>query len=477
MVNKTLVTVSEKRVLRENVVNNAHSRIDLFSVPITALRTRTKEMLALLLDPIKYLPSEEGHQRDWRGLAEFMALQNQHITFLSTQRSSTLKLMDMLVKELDNILSLAELQRILGIIDRWDVIDDTNQLFLDDAELFLNSKEKSLILAEKENGNTTMDDDSNILTTDDVLGYPQKYDAFVLFADEDIEYATELIERLENSGFKLCEKSRDLMAGHLEHEAVCRLISERCSKLILIVTKAFLQSAANTFFVNVAQAFGIEKRRRMIIPCLYENCILPPNLSFYFVLNYQRSGKLYNFWDKLKQSIQNTPAENLAALPANPRITITEVDSPQSSKKSPKCELKSSDAPTTTHPIYNSTKPILVLKKSYSPEPPRKIMPPPQKMRTVSMWELSTENASEFDKNTNAPALLVNDNSTPSSGGTSKMAVIERLRNFMSRNKRSSESGSVGDDDAISTGSAASGGKEKSKKRGFFRKKKIAVAL
>uniref|UniRef100_A0A1L8DAQ0 Tir domain protein n=1 Tax=Nyssomyia neivai TaxID=330878 RepID=A0A1L8DAQ0_9DIPT len=459
-------SVSERRLVRENFVSSAHTRINLHDVPVTALRLKTREMMALLLDPIKFLPSEDGRQRDWRGLAEFTGFRNQDTAFLSTQRSPTIKLLEMLAKQMGEIVNLGELQRILGIIDRWDVVDDTNNSFLEDAEMFLCAKPKFVALPDEESTSSIWVDDSNILTNDDAPGFLQKYDAFVLFADEDIEYATELIERLEDSGFKICEKSRDLKAGHLEYDAVCRLISERCNKLIIIVTRAFLQSAANTFFVNVTQAIAIEKRKRVIIPCLYENCILPTNLSFYFLLNYQRSGKLYNFWDKLKQSIQNTPTETFAALPANPRITITEVDSPQTSKA-----LTHAD---TIHPIYNSTKPTIVLKKSYSPEPQRKIMPPQPNKRTTSMWELSSPGSGKGHDTPLSP-LSTNDQLVSPSGG-SATKKDKWYKKFLTPNtKKSNNVGSGAEDDAISTGSTASAGKEKNKKR-LFRKKKTAVA-
>lgn len=32
---------------------------------------------------------------------------------------------------------------------------------------------------------------------------PQQYDAFLLFADEDIDFATEIIENLETNNFKV----------------------------------------------------------------------------------------------------------------------------------------------------------------------------------------------------------------------------------------------------------------------------------
>lgn len=53
--------------------------------------------------------------------------------------------------------------------------------------------------------------DENIITKDDIIRAqeglsPQLYDAFVLFADEDVDFATELIEKMENYGFKVCHR-------------------------------------------------------------------------------------------------------------------------------------------------------------------------------------------------------------------------------------------------------------------------------
>lgn len=58
--------------------------------------------------------------------------------------------------------------------------------------------------------------------------------------------------------FQLCLKDRDLIGGvTFEHEAVMTLISERCNRLIVIVSTNFLKSPANKFFLNYAQALGI----------------------------------------------------------------------------------------------------------------------------------------------------------------------------------------------------------------------------
>lgn len=105
--------------------------------------------------------------------------------------------------------------------------------------------------------------DKLILTIDDVTniekGLPlQNYDAFVLFDDDDIVRATELIEKLEKEyKFKLCVTERDLVGGNLEFDAVTRLITERCNRMIVIISPAFLESQANKFFLKFAQALGI----------------------------------------------------------------------------------------------------------------------------------------------------------------------------------------------------------------------------
>lgn len=74
--------------------------------------------------------------------------------------------------------------------------------------------------------------DNLILTTDDVHNIseglePQHYDAFVLFDVDDIDFATKLIDNLEEKDLKLCVKERDLVGGKCEHDAVIKLIAER----------------------------------------------------------------------------------------------------------------------------------------------------------------------------------------------------------------------------------------------------------
>lgn len=132
------------------------------------------------------------------------------------------------------------------------------------------------------------------------------YDALVIYNDKDIEFATELIERLETNGHLLCAKDRDLLPGlSFESDAMLSLLSKRCNRLIIIVSKAFLSSPMQIFITNFAQALGIEHDQRKIIPCVLEPCDLPQMLRYCYRLDYYRNNKLFNFWDKLDQSLKS----------------------------------------------------------------------------------------------------------------------------------------------------------------------------
>lgn len=158
------------------------------------------------------------------------------------------------------------------------------------------------------------DPDNDILTLQDLecseKGLPLRiYDAFVIYNDKDVEFASELIERCENMGYSLCIKDRDLLGGlSFESEAILNLLSKRCNRLIIIVSKAFLKSPMLVFITNFAQALGIEQKQRKIIPCFLEPCDLPQMLRFCYGLEYFKSNKLIDFWDRLDKSLKG-PSE------------------------------------------------------------------------------------------------------------------------------------------------------------------------
>lgn len=104
---------------------------------------------------------------------------------------------------------------------------------------------------------------------------------------------------------QLCQNN-DLMTGVMENDAIMRLISERCNRLIVIFSKAFFESASNTFFVKFAQAISLEQRKRKIIPIITEECDIPSQFTLYHKLRYRYPEPTYfNFWERLYESVQN----------------------------------------------------------------------------------------------------------------------------------------------------------------------------
>ncbi|KAK2581227.1 hypothetical protein KPH14_008023 [Odynerus spinipes] len=277
--------------------------VDLSTVPLTALSIKSKQVICNLLNPTKYIPCENGLPRDWRGLAHLSDLEGEIMPMLSSHPDPTMFILQTLEKRGKQ--NLTSLQDMLSMLDRWDIIDDAQDFIEEDAVKYLEHLQNSQTTTDAIEDNV----DAKVLTVDDLYRTRQglenqRYDAFVLYANEDMDFANEMIDKLEKYNIKLCIKDRDLIGGiTFEHEAVMTLISERCNRLIVIVSPDFIKSSANKFFLNYAQAVSIDKRQRKIIPCLYKKCALPPQLSYMFILDYTRVG-LYDFWGRLRDSIQ-----------------------------------------------------------------------------------------------------------------------------------------------------------------------------
>ncbi|XP_018575417.1 myeloid differentiation primary response protein MyD88 isoform X2 [Anoplophora glabripennis] len=294
----------------EQHISDLNGSHDNKHITIRALRRGSRNVISTLLNPIKIIPNDKGLPRDWQGLAELCGISGEKIPSLQQDPDPSNKVLHLWSEEDKNESTIDKFIIYLEELDRFDVIEDISPLIEEDINYF---KQNTSEFSSKY---PDLDSDKYILTIDDVNRRseglePQTYDAFVLFADDDIDFATELIETMEKQyNLKLCVKGRDLVGGGFEHDSVIKLISERCCRLIVILSPAFLDSSANQFFYSFAQAIGIEQRQRKIVPCLYKNCgKLPAELSCYVILDYERTNKLWkNFWYKLYNSIRTPEA-------------------------------------------------------------------------------------------------------------------------------------------------------------------------
>ncbi|XP_036330515.1 myeloid differentiation primary response protein MyD88 [Rhagoletis pomonella] len=372
-------------------VNSAD--IGLFvETPLQELSANTRLQLSQLLNCRKILRSEDGYERDWRGVAELAEVRS----FCSSNNDDPMRtVLREWCSHRPQTATFARLQQCLGIIDRWDVSDDIYENMVEDAKKYaIKLRQKSLIASDttdastsaaeastlwsnsashflpSSNGVNGSDVNSNerdpsmtVLTRDDVIlaqkGLPpQQYDAFVLFADADIEQAAEIqtkFEENEKYNFKLCFKNRDLLGGvPFTHVALTQLIEERCRYLLVILTKEFLDSPENQFLMNYTHALQIQNNTRKIIPLIYEDSVIIPRaLKIYTHLKYNPvPTTLFDFWARLGDSIRR--AYN-AADPSP--FGLTEVDNlPATRQLSSDTSYSSLPSPRTT--VTTPTSPI-----------------------------------------------------------------------------------------------------------------------
>lgn len=102
--------------------------INLDDIPISALRTKGRDILSKRLNAIKVILSENGAPRDWRGVLNSIGLSD--VVNTVQQKSDEMKeVLDLWMNTRKASATLGNLQTILGNIDRWDVVDDTYDFF------------------------------------------------------------------------------------------------------------------------------------------------------------------------------------------------------------------------------------------------------------------------------------------------------------------------------------------------------------
>ena len=105
--------------------------------------------------------------------------------------------------------------------------------------------------------------DQLILTAEDDSNFNQglplmHYNAYLLYANEDVEFAAQIIDKLENKyNLDIFVKERNLMGGVLEIGASISILANRCDKVIVILSPAFLASNECKYLSNFAHSIGI----------------------------------------------------------------------------------------------------------------------------------------------------------------------------------------------------------------------------
>lgn len=279
------------------------------STPVTALRLQSRTSLSEHLNPTKVIPAPGGLPRDWRGLADLCDVPTPGPGTVGEKDPTDTILTAWQKKDIASA-SIERLCQFLEQLDRFDILDDLEACISDDVQRYWDRLDNDNQIQPFSDSNSL---DESILTIDDIQRIssglpPQNYHAFVLFADEDKEFGVRIVETLENDyNLKICYKDRDLVGGiNFEHEAIVRLVSERCNHLVVILSNNFVRSnPVNKFYTNFAQAQGIVEKKRKVVPLNY-NCdfeLIPPQLKYHYMLDWRKE----NFFTILNRSIGCAP--------------------------------------------------------------------------------------------------------------------------------------------------------------------------
>ncbi|XP_015913306.1 myeloid differentiation primary response protein MyD88 [Parasteatoda tepidariorum] len=289
--------------------------LDFNAVPAKALKCSTRLKLGEFLDPKQEILFKNGFARDYRGLADQMDFQYNEVRNFERYDSPTLKIID--AWSVLPHTTMGQLIQYLENMGRHDILQDLQPKLELDAKSYIQryiqaqSQESPLQVDEISSCRSVSSDvrldDSGILTREDAYtGEVTVYDAFVCYADEDIEFVRELARFLEAVGFKLYIRERDMLAGQSEYETSLQLIHERCKRVLIILSPDFLRCPAYEAQASFAAGLGIDEKCRKLIPIVHKPCDIPMMLKFISKIDFTKPGCVVEWiWDKVISSLRD----------------------------------------------------------------------------------------------------------------------------------------------------------------------------
>jgi len=279
--------------------------VDDLEAPLAFLKVSTINQLAIQLDTKKIIPTDDGLLRDWRGVYELAGFAAGPLFDKFNAASSPFQQLVEEWKRKENA-TVRHFFNILKELDRYDVIDDNRErigIDIKDADLQLTSKGLSVRTVE-----STVAGCETVLTYDDIVslrnGKPlARYDALVLYAEEDVDWVLDMVAVLEGQGISVCLLQRDVVAGTMELEAMSRLVTQRCTKVLVVISPDFFNSE-NKFYSMLAQSEAIMRNTSNYIPLIYREV---EELPSHTKILYEMLHKLrlnHWFWERLCKTLK-----------------------------------------------------------------------------------------------------------------------------------------------------------------------------
>lgn len=319
-------------------------------IPIRAMNTSSRSILSQSLNIEQVIPSKEGYRRDYRGLAQLMEFSYNDLVTVQRSNDPMKVLLDSYQSTLrGGKCTIKNVLLMLETIGRYDVIDDVLESLVKDVEAYKERERKLAVFRPSQE----MDN----LTIDDQADGKSMYDAYVCYADPDLDFVVFLTKFLESPSvnLKLYIRERDPLIGNMETDGFVEVLQSRCKRMLIILSPDFLSSNECVFQSNVAQALATNERKsRMLIPIVYERCEVPASINMLTKVDLTRGNltRLDWIWKRLVSSLagpdrvksmnfQHLTAEYLAFLENNP--------------KSKSCELSHQNRTNIPQPTSSTT--------------------------------------------------------------------------------------------------------------------------
>lgn len=241
--------------------------------PLDSLRVSTRKKLDQLLT-ISGENTDNGRD-DHRKLARLLCLDD-----VTDGPSHTLsQLLDHWSKKQCALpATIGGLKIVLANIGRQDVLESCRANIVKDCQVYTGPTPaliRRVISYPEGQPFPDMPGDDESFTVDDVrTGQKTKYDAFVSYVpycQEDTTFVLKMIAELEKRGLKLFVPGRDDLPGTASHSTNAYLIEQRCTRVILVMSKAFLRCSACDFQLRFTQSLCPGQRSRKIVPVILEN--------------------------------------------------------------------------------------------------------------------------------------------------------------------------------------------------------------
>lgn len=323
-------------------------------LPLKALRPTSRQKIGQYLNldgTVVVCLDDEGNEIDvstnYNGLAELAGFDYLDIRNLERHKNPTLELLDCWTSKESRNATVGYLWKYLHKMEREDVLRDCRRAILNDCKVY---KEYTQIQLDAERINydpvqdPTVDssgvddmkvDETDVATKQDIESQLEgdntriTYDAFVCYSIEDYsdrQFVRDMIEEIEfKRGQKLFVPGRDDIPGAAQNTINAYLIEKRCRRVVILLSKAFLESPVCDFQLKFAQCLAPGARSKRLIPVLREKCITTPRiLRFLAVCDFTKSDMVDWVWDRLGAAIK---------APIGPMISDASVELEESLKE------------------------------------------------------------------------------------------------------------------------------------------------